>query len=109
MKEVLIIILFLCLGVFLCLGFFSERRTEKFETLQEYSDIVREVQKKLDLQGTDVIQTQVKDPKKGPLTFHVVDRKTLKGYLLDFHKGKLKRHKPSVPDETSKHALFFAR
>ena len=108
MKEVLIIILFLCLGVL----FFSERRTEKFETLREYSDIVREVQKKLDLQGTDVIQvtqTQMKDPKKGQLTFHVVDRKTLKGYLLDFHKGKLKRHKPSVPDETSKHALFFAR
>lgn len=102
MKEVLIIIL--CLGVLL---FFSERRTEKFESLREYSDVVREVQKKLDLQGTDVIQVQMKE--KDQLTFHVVDRKTFKGYLLDYHKGTLIRHKPSVPDETSKHALYFVR
>lgn len=104
MKE-LIILLFLCLGVL----FFSKKRTEKFETLREYSDIVREVQRKLDLQGTDVIQVHIKGSKKTQLTFHVVDRGTLKAYLLDFHKGKLKRHKPSVPDKTSKHALFFAR
>ena len=103
MKEVLIIIL--CLGLLLL---FSKKRTEKFETLREYSDVVREVQKKLDLQGTDVIQVQTKGP-KGQLTFHVVDRGTLKGYLMDFHKGKLKRHTPSVPDKTSKHMVFFAR
>lgn len=102
MKELLILIF--CLGVLL----FFTQRTEKFETLREYSDVVREVQKKLDLQGTDVIQVQLKGP-KNELTFHVVDRKTLKGYLLDFHNGKLKRHNPSVPDQTSKHMLFFSR
>jgi len=103
MKE-LIIILFVCLGV----SFLFTQRTEKFETLREYSDVVREVQKKLNLQGTDVIQVQLKGP-KNELTFHVVDRETLKGYLLDFHKGQLKRHKPAVPDQTSKHMLFFSR
>jgi hypothetical protein len=100
MKELILFLLLLCLLLF------PERR-ERFESLREYSDVVREVQQQLDLQGTDVIQVEVKS--KDELSFHVVDRATLKGYLLDFSKGKLTRHKPSVPDRTSKHMLFFAR
>lgn len=107
MKE-LIIVLIVCIGLFLL---FPER-VERFDSLQEYSDVVRKVQEQLDLQGTDVIQVQLKDPNgpKDQLTFHVVDRATLKAYLLDSNKkGQLKKHKPSVPNKTSKHALFFAR
>lgn len=89
----------------LCLGLIP--RIEKFETLREYSDVVHKVQKQLDLQGQDVIQVQIKS--KDKLSFHVVDRKNSKGYLLDFYKGQLTRHKPSVPNKTSKHMLFFSR
>lgn len=107
MKE-LIIVLIVCIGLLLL---FPER-VERFESLREYSDVVRKVQKKLDLQGTDVIQVHIKDSNgpKDQLTFHVVDRATLKAYLIESNKkGQLKKHKPLVPNKTSKHALFFAR
>ena len=102
----------ICLGLLLLLLllFVFSSRVERFNTLQEYSDVVREVQKRLDRQGTDVIQVQIKS--KTTLWFHVVDRATLKGYLIDVRKTgnsvDIKEHTPSVPNKTTKHNLFFS-